>query len=359
MLVNIEDIKIEKRIRKDMGNLEDLANDIKENGLINPPVVTTDLVLIAGERRLQAMKLLGYQQIEVRTFSPKDSEHQLMLEISENEERKDFTKLERLDWARQLERIERVKAKERMLDPTKNSTEGVKGETTEIVAKKTGIGSKDTYRKEKYIADNADEETLDKWNKEEISTNKAYQKIKELEKQLSEKEEDLKEQSEINLSLAYELEEERNKEPEVVEKEVVKEVVPDDYHLTKQQLEQMQEVIRKQKAQIDRQKIDNKLLKAQEQNTKEELESEKFVKKKISQITDMTVTITEFIDKMGGMLYMSEYVDLMPLEYRKVFLKAVTHLRDFADQLYFNLEDEINKIGDWRWQMQSWQTTKC
>lgn len=351
MLVNIEDIKIEKRIRKDMGNLEDLANDIKENGLINPPVVTTDLVLIAGERRLQAMKLLGYQQIEVRTFSPKDSEHQLMLEISENEERKDFTKLERLDWARQLERIERVKARERQAslnnEPLlENFPEANTGNARDIVAEKTGIGSGKQYEKEKYIADNADEETLDKWNKEEISTNKAYQKIKELEKQLSEKEEDLKEQSEINLSLAYELEEERKKEPEVVEKEVVKEVVPDDYHLTKQQLEQMQEVIRKQKAQIDRQKIDNKLLKAQEQNTKEELESEKFVKKKISQITDMTVTITEFIDKMGGMLYMSEYVDLMPLEYRKVFLKAVTHLRDFADQLYFNLEDEINKIGD-------------
>lgn len=345
MLVNIEDIKIEKRIRKDMGNLEDLANDIKENGLINPPVVTTDLVLIAGERRLQAMKLLGYQQIEVRTFSPKDSEHQLMLEISENEERKDFTKLERLDWARQLERIERVKAKERMGQGTEKFP-GLVGETRNLVAEKTGIGSGRQYEKEKYIADNADEEMLDKWNKEEISTNKAYQKIKELEKQLSEKEENLKEQSEINLSLAYELEEERKKEPEVVEKEVVKEVVPDDYHLTKQQLEQMQEVIRKQKAQIDRQKVDNKLLKAQEQNTKEELESEKFVKKKISQITDMTVTITEFIDKMGGMLYMSEYVDLMPLEYRKVFLKAVTHLRDFADQLYFNLEDEINKIGD-------------
>ena len=340
MLVNIEDIKIEKRIRKDMGNLEDLANDIKENGLINPPVVTTDLVLIAGERRLQAMKLLGYQQTEVRTFSPKDSEHQLMLEISENEERKDFTKLERLDWARQLERIERVKAKERQLSNLKNqnvvdSKNSDERRTDEYVAEKTGIGSKDTYRKEKYIADNADEETLDKWSKEEISTNKAYNKIRELEKKL-------KEQTEANQSLINKLEEERNKDPEVIEKEVV----PEDYHLNKKQMEQMQEVIRKQKAQIDRQKIDNKLLKAQEQNTKEELESEKFVKKKISQITDMTVTITEFIDKVGGMLYMSEYVDLMPLEYRKVFLKAVTHLRDFADQLYFNLEDEINKIGD-------------
>lgn len=348
MLIDIEKVKVGDRIRKDMGDLKELSDDIAKNGLINPPVVTPDFELIAGERRLEAMKKLGYKQVEVRVMKVEDAEHKLNLEINENENRKDFNKSERIEYARQLERIERVKASQRekagvAIDPSQNFEQG---RSDDIVAGKLGIGSGEQYRKEKYIADNADPETLEQWNKEEISTHKAYQKIKELEKQLSEKEEDLKEQSEINLSLAYELEEERNKEPEVVEKEVVKEVVPDDYHLTKQQLEQMQEVIRKQKAQIDRQKIDNKLLKAQEQNTKEELESEKFVKKKISQITDMTVTITEFIDKMGGMLYMSEYVDLMPLEYRKVFLKAVTHLRDFADQLYFNLEDEINKIGD-------------
>ena len=37
-----------------------------------------------------------------------------MLEISENETRKDFSKAERIDYARRLERIEELKAKERM-----------------------------------------------------------------------------------------------------------------------------------------------------------------------------------------------------------------------------------------------------
>lgn len=58
----------------------------------------------------------------------KDAEHQLNLEISENETRKDFSKAERIDYARRLERIESLKAEKRMkagkADPTKNSSEG-------------------------------------------------------------------------------------------------------------------------------------------------------------------------------------------------------------------------------------------
>uniref|UniRef100_UPI00164242F3 ParB N-terminal domain-containing protein n=1 Tax=Bacillus thuringiensis TaxID=1428 RepID=UPI00164242F3 len=56
MLIDIKKIKVSDRIRKEFGNIEELANDIKENGLINPPVVTPDHELIAGERRLRACK---------------------------------------------------------------------------------------------------------------------------------------------------------------------------------------------------------------------------------------------------------------------------------------------------------------
>lgn len=52
-----------------------------------------------------------------------------------------------------------------------------------------GIGGKDTYRKEKYIADNQDSlssEDFDNWDEGKFSTNKAFKKIKE-EKKLLEK----------------------------------------------------------------------------------------------------------------------------------------------------------------------------
>jgi superfamily I DNA/RNA helicase len=40
MLIEINKIKIEKRIRKQYGDIDGLANSIKELGLLNPPVVT-------------------------------------------------------------------------------------------------------------------------------------------------------------------------------------------------------------------------------------------------------------------------------------------------------------------------------
>lgn len=187
MLINIDDVKVTDRIRKDFGDIEELAEDIKLNGLINPPVVTPNTYeLIAGERRLRAMKLLGYKQIEVRPMSVKDAEHQLNLEISENETRKDFSKKERIDYARRLERIEKVKSEERRnLTLKQNNTDkenfplrGKEGETRDIVASKLGIGSGKQYEKEKYIVDNAPPALLSQWDNGDISTHAAYIQIK-------------------------------------------------------------------------------------------------------------------------------------------------------------------------------------
>ena len=71
---------------------------------------------------------------------------------------------------RGLERIERVKAKERMeagteLDPSSNLRQG---KTAQIVAQETGFGSEGSYGKAKYIDDNADKETIEKLNEEKF-----------------------------------------------------------------------------------------------------------------------------------------------------------------------------------------------
>ncbi|MEI4618637.1 ParB N-terminal domain-containing protein, partial [Bacillus cereus] len=196
MLIDIHKIKISDRIRKEFGNIEELASDIKENGLINPPVVTPDHELIAGERRLRACKHLNYQQIEVRVMSVRDYEHKLKIEIGENEHRKEFTFSERMAWARELERVESAKAKERM-------SEGGKGkenfpylkneQTRDIVAEKIGIGSGKQYEKAKFITEHADSSTISKLDNEEISIHKAYT---ELQARLKEKDKFLHQETE-------------------------------------------------------------------------------------------------------------------------------------------------------------------
>lgn len=220
MTVDISSIIVNDRIRKDFGDLQELADDIKENGLINPPVVTSDNppVLIAGERRLRACKLLGWKQIEVRPMSVRDAEHQLMLEISENEVRKEFSKKERIDWARRLERIESEKAKRRMaVNAVNNDVHGSLksdehlGRTDEIVAKALGIGNKDKYRQEKYIVDHESEldpQDFADWDEGKLSTNKAFQMLKKKKDELETTVEELKTQKEAAEKKAKEMEEE-------------------------------------------------------------------------------------------------------------------------------------------------------
>ncbi|MFW0761967.1 MULTISPECIES: hypothetical protein [Staphylococcus] len=66
--------------------------------------------------------------------------------ISENEERKEFTYSERMDYAQQLERIEAKKSKERMATNKKGTVPGPyakKGkQTRDIVAEATSFGNR-------------------------------------------------------------------------------------------------------------------------------------------------------------------------------------------------------------------------
>lgn len=190
MLIDINKVTVGKRIRKDYGDIASLADDIQDRGLINPPVVTPDYELIAGERRLEAMKKLDYKQIEVRVMSVEDQEHQLKIEISENEERKEFTYSEKMDYAKQLERIEAKKARDRKNSNLKNSKPldtahgptREKGETRDIVGKASGFGSGRTYARAKYIYENADEETIKEVDEGKKSIRKAHDELRAKEK---------------------------------------------------------------------------------------------------------------------------------------------------------------------------------
>ena len=66
-----------------------LANDIKVNGLINPIRVSKDLFIYDGNTRLKALKILGYNEIEVIVNEDllSDSEDFIRLLVSANNQR--------------------------------------------------------------------------------------------------------------------------------------------------------------------------------------------------------------------------------------------------------------------------------
>lgn len=54
----IESIKVDRRFRRDMGDVAALAQSIEAIGLLHPIVVDQDGKLLAGARRLAAFKIL-------------------------------------------------------------------------------------------------------------------------------------------------------------------------------------------------------------------------------------------------------------------------------------------------------------
>lgn len=255
MLIDIDKIVVNDRIRKDFGDIQELADDISANGLINPPVVNKEYVLLAGERRLRACKLLGWPQIEVRMMDTRDAEHELNIEISENDVRKGFTKSERVDYIKRLLRIEQAKAKERQVSGTsvENSTEV--GRSDEITAAAFGM-KKDTMRRELFIADNADlldHSDFADWDEGRLSTNKAFQKIKAAKEQAEKERDDAEtDAAELRRKLSDvrdevaalekqndELYELANNQ-QVIEHEVVRNVVPDDYEDIKKRIRELE-----------------------------------------------------------------------------------------------------------------------
>lgn len=119
--IEISKIVVANRHRKDMGDINSLANSIREVGLLHPIVLNSSNVLIAGERRLEAVKQLGWTGIEATIAENfNDAQRALLAERDENVERESFTASEAVALGKKLEALERPKAAERMRSSTKN-----------------------------------------------------------------------------------------------------------------------------------------------------------------------------------------------------------------------------------------------
>ncbi len=91
MKVPIDEIIVNDRVRKDLGDIETLAESFKRYGQITPIVINKKNILVAGGRRLEAAKLLGWHNINAVILDISDNIELLELEIEENKHRKDFT----------------------------------------------------------------------------------------------------------------------------------------------------------------------------------------------------------------------------------------------------------------------------
>jgi ParB family chromosome partitioning protein len=102
MKIALKDIVVKNRIRKDLGDIDALAESFRRYGQITPIVVNKKNILIAGGRRLEAAKLLGWETISAVIMDSNDELVQLEIEVEENLHRKDFNNEETADAAKKI-----------------------------------------------------------------------------------------------------------------------------------------------------------------------------------------------------------------------------------------------------------------
>ncbi|MBL7487132.1 ParB N-terminal domain-containing protein, partial [Frankia sp. AgW1.1] len=111
------DVIVKDRFRRDLGDLSNLVESIGKIGLLHPPTVRPDNVLLAGERRLRAWQRLygDSNPIPVRVVSTlTDARSLLVAERDENTCRKEMALSELVALGEALRELEQPKAKERM-----------------------------------------------------------------------------------------------------------------------------------------------------------------------------------------------------------------------------------------------------
>ena len=90
----INEVKVGERVRKEFGDIEDLASSLSRVGLLNPIIVDSDNRLLAGHRRLMAAMHLGWKSIRAELLDNLDDATRREVELEENIRRKDLTWVE-------------------------------------------------------------------------------------------------------------------------------------------------------------------------------------------------------------------------------------------------------------------------
>ncbi|NFL87373.1 ParB/RepB/Spo0J family partition protein [Clostridium botulinum] len=147
--------------------IEELAESIKENGLMHNLVVRDigngKYEIISGERRYTALGKLGYEKVPCQIRDINDLDAELML-IHANLEQRELTPTEKMEGIKRLENIYKQKRK---------NGEKLEGKTRDLIGKDLGLSGVQVGRYKKVDKDLIPE-LKDKLDKEDITLTQAH-----------------------------------------------------------------------------------------------------------------------------------------------------------------------------------------
>lgn len=187
---------------------------------------------------------------------------------------------------------------------------------------------------------------------EDMTTRQLQAEIKEYKKNLKAKENELEaakaglefkdgqiekySTEKSKLSAELELAKMNKAKPKIIEKEVIKEVVPSDY-------DDLQELVKD--LQNTQKELENKLFLEREAKKEaiSKLSSEQQKEKFTEQINSFAWTINNFFKNVGGLLYLTDFIDDVPASSKKLFISSARALNGWSNQLMNNIENKKEK----------------
>lgn len=97
MQTPIDQIKVGKRQRKELKNIEELAESMQRLGQLQPIIIDSEFNLIAGERRFRAAQLLKWAEVRTEFYASLEPARQQEVEFEENVKRLDLVWWERTE----------------------------------------------------------------------------------------------------------------------------------------------------------------------------------------------------------------------------------------------------------------------
>jgi ParB family chromosome partitioning protein len=158
--VSIASIHVGERRRQKLGRLGTLARSIKARGLLHPILLRNGNQLVAGQRRLEACKQLGWTTIPARRVDGLSDEELREVELEENTERLALLDYEaskaRLAEIRQAEAEARAEAEEKLRPDSGRKSRPAhrptKPGSQRDVAARTGLARTSVQNIEKHVA---------------------------------------------------------------------------------------------------------------------------------------------------------------------------------------------------------------
>lgn len=315
---------------------KEFLESIKTSGVIEPIVVTTDMVIVSGHQRVRACKELGIDSImcEIKTYDDEDSIIKDLLETNIRQ---------RGDIGGSAKKVgKRIKELERLYGVREGRPEKLPNYsvvTQSDLATQLGI-SVDTLQNYKLLSDMIPE-LEDLMDTGIVTKTTALAMMRNLSE---DEQEDLISKLDTTKKITQrEVQKYIDEIKELKENPIVKK--PDDYDETKRLLKYYQDDYRNLKTDFDNKVKELQEIRKQMKNIKNKEVSDPYSKK----IKDSTLVfcskIATFIEQVGGYVWLTDEINKIPELEREGYIKSVHAIKSWADTMEYNINNKIKEIN--------------